>query len=69
MKLFLPHPRRSECRVSRRGTLRAISPRDSLRVQPAAGGGFSSQYIGRAPIDGPAPEAPWAVHLMFFSIY
>ena len=42
----------------------AISPRDSLRVQLlAAGGGFSSQYIGRASIDGPAPEAPWAVHL------
>jgi hypothetical protein len=42
----------------------AISPRDSLRVQlPDAGGGFSSQYIGRASIDGPAPEAPWAVHL------
>ena len=42
----------------------AISPRDSLRVQlPAAGGGFSSQYIGRASIDGPAPDAPWAVHL------
>ena len=42
----------------------AISPRDSLRVQlPDAGGGFSSQYVGRASIDGAAPEAPWAVHL------
>ena len=42
----------------------AISPRDSLRVQlPDSAGGFSSQYVGRASIDGPAPEAPWAVHL------
>lgn len=42
----------------------AISPRESLRVQlPDSGGGFSSQYVGRASIDGPAPEAPWAVHL------